>query len=265
MSTEYLVNNRIFWNNNVEAHLKSDFYDVKGFLEGKTSLKEIELDLLGDIKGKKILHLQCHFGQDTLSLSRMGAECTGVDFSEKAIDAARQLNEQCGENARFICCDIFDLPQHLNESFDLVFTSYGVVGWLPELKTWAEIISRFLKPGGKFIMAEFHPFVWMFDNDFNGIQYSYFNVEPIVETETGSYADRESGTELTNITWNHPLSEVFQNLVRAGLQINSINEYDFSPYNCFRNTIESEPGKFRIQSFDSKLPLVYSLTAEKQE
>ncbi|RYE50500.1 MAG: class I SAM-dependent methyltransferase [Sphingobacteriales bacterium] len=167
---KYISVNKQSWNNRTASHLKSEFYNVEGFLAGKSSLNSIELDLLGDVSGKSILHLQCHFGQDTISLARLGAKVTGVDLSDKAIDAARDLAEKCGFAVNFICCDVYDLPDNLNEQFDMVFTSYGVIGWLPDLDKWAKIISRFMKPGGSLIFAEFHPVLWMFDNNFKEAQ-----------------------------------------------------------------------------------------------
>ena len=180
---DYLEINRKSWNSRVDVHLKSDFYDVKGFLEGESSLNDIELGLLGDIKGKSILHLQCHFGQDTISLGRLGANVTGVDLSDKAIDNAKILAKKANVNATFICCDIYDLPTYLNEQFDIVFTSYGVIGWLPDMGKWAKIISNYLKPNGKFIFVEFHPILWVFDDDFKRIEYNYFNSGAIREIQ----------------------------------------------------------------------------------
>jgi 2-polyprenyl-3-methyl-5-hydroxy-6-metoxy-1,4-benzoquinol methylase len=142
----YLDINRQSWNNKVGYHLQSKMYDLEGFKAGNTSLMDIELGLLGDIKGKKVLHLQCHFGQDSISMSRMGATVTGIDLSDVGIDEARKLAAQTQQNAQFICCNIYDLPQHLEEQFDIVFTSYGVIGWLPDLQKWAQIIHHFLKP-----------------------------------------------------------------------------------------------------------------------
>jgi ubiquinone/menaquinone biosynthesis C-methylase UbiE len=184
MKTEdYIEINKKTWNNKTEVHVTSDFYDNESFLHGKSTLKDIELNLLGDISGKKILHLQCHFGQDTMTFSRMGAQATGVDLSDKAIEKAKEFNAQLGLDAQFICCDLYDLPNHLDEQFDIVFTSYGTIGWLPDLDKWSKVASQFLKPGGRFIMAEFHPVVWMFDNDFKEVFYNYFNVTPIIETD----------------------------------------------------------------------------------
>ena len=153
-------------NQRVDVHMDSEFYDMKGFLSGKSSLNSIELELLGDIRGKEILHLQCHFGQDTISLARTGAIATGVDLSDKAIQKAQELASQCGVEASFIQCDIYDLPKHLDRQFDIVFTSYGTIGWLPDLDKWAGIVSRYLKPKGKFVFVELHPVVWMFYDDF---------------------------------------------------------------------------------------------------
>ncbi|MCO6148809.1 bifunctional 2-polyprenyl-6-hydroxyphenol methylase/3-demethylubiquinol 3-O-methyltransferase UbiG [Flavobacterium sp. NRK1] len=260
----YLAINKKAWNDKTDVHINSEFYNIPAFLEGKSSLNSIELDLLGDVKGKKILHLQCHFGQDTISLSRMGAEVTGVDFSEKAIKTARELTEKTGANARFICSDIYSLQDNLHEEFDIVFTSYGTIGWLPDLEKWAHIISHFLKQEGVFIFAEFHPVVWMFDNDFNKIAYNYFKSDAIIETELGTYADPASVTEYEMITWNHSLSEVLNNLINAGLQINSFKEYDYSPYNCFRNTEALETYKYRIAHLGNNIPMVYSVKATKK-
>ncbi len=260
--SEYKEVNRQSWNDRVDAHLESDFYDLEGFRRGNTSLKEIELDLLGEVSGKSILHLQCHFGQDTLSLQRMGANCTGIDLSDKAIGAAKKLNEELGLNARFIACDVYDSPNHINEKFDIVFTSYGTIGWLPDLDRWASVISHFLKPGGMLVFVEFHPVVWMYDDDFTEVKYSYLKSDPILDEEEGTYADREAEIKIRNISWNHGLSEVITALLKQGLKIESFKEYDYSPYNCFNGTVEFEPGKFRIEKLEDKIPMVYSVVAK---
>ena len=259
----YIEINRQSWNNRVDAHLKSEFYDVDGFLSGNNSLKEIELKLLGNINGKSILHLQCHFGLDTISLSRLGASVTGVDLSDKAIASAKQIAKDTNSNAKFICCDIYDLANHLDEKFDIVFTSYGTIGWLPDLDKWAKIISQFLKPNGQFVFVEFHPVFWMFNDNFDKIDYRYFNSGPIVETESGTYADRKAEITQSYVMWNHGLSEVVNNLIGNGLTINSLDEFDYSPYNCFNKTIEFEPGKFRIEHLHNNIPMVFSVTATK--
>ena len=264
MSTDYIKINKNLWNARLQSHLESDFYDMNGFLEGRSSLNPIELELLGDVKGKSILHLQCHFGQDSLSLSRMGAKVTGVDLSDKAINKAKELAEDQNLDAHFICCDVYDLESHLDEKFDIVFTSYGTIGWLPDLNQWAQLISKYLKPGGQFIFVEFHPVIWMYDNDFSEVRYNYFKAEPIIEDEEGTYADRNAAISKRSVTWNHGLSEVVTSLIENGLQITVFREYDYSPYNCFANTFEPEPNKFRIKTFGNNVPMVYSIKAIKK-
>ena len=258
----YLEINRQSWNNKTDVHLKSEFYDLENFIKGKTSLNKIELDLFGGLVGKSILHLQCHFGQDSISLSRLGANVTGVDLSDKAIESAKKIAKETNSNVTFICCDIYDLPKHLDNEFDIVFTSYGTIIWLPDLDKWAKIVSKFLKPDGKFVFVEFHPIVWMFDDNFENIKYNYFNSGAIVESENGTYADKTAEISQESITWNHSLSEVINTLIKNGLEINSFQEYDYSPYNCFNKTIEVEPNKFRIENLEDKIPMVYSIVAK---
>lgn len=255
--------NKNLWNQKTAAHVDSDFYDNEGFLKGKSSLNPIEIELLGDVKGKEILHLQCHFGQDSLSLARLGANVTGLDLSDRAIEQAQKLNDQLGLNAEFICSDVYEAPATLNGKFDIVFTSYGTIGWLPNLNRWTEVISRCLKPGGKLVFVEFHPVVWMFDHDFSKFQYSYFNDGAIVEVQEGTYADRNADIIAEEVSWNHSLSEVFQGLLNNGLQIESFSEYDYSPYNCFKNTVEFEAGKFQIKGLENIIPMLYAITARK--
>lgn len=216
----YIILNRQSWDNKVETHLSSDFYDLNNFIKGQSSLNSIELGLLGEVSGKSILHLQCHFGQDSISLSRLGAEVTGVDFSEKAIASAIRIAKETKANATFICCDIYDLPAYLDRQFDIVFTSYGTIGWLPDLDKWAKIISKFLKPNGHFVFVEFHPVVWMFDDNFETIYYRYFNSGAIIETEIGTYANKTANITQEFVMWNHGLSEVVNSLINNGLEIN---------------------------------------------
>lgn len=255
--------NRALWNARVPHHLASRMYDVEGFVAGKSSLTDIELELLGDVKGQRILHLQCHFGQDTLSLARMGAEVTGLDISDVALDEARKLAERCGLRADWILSNVIDHQPGLDGRFDIVFTSFGTIGWLPDLKPWAANIARYLKPGGRFVFVEFHPAVWMFDNDFTHVAYSYFNREVIAEEEKGTYADRDADIRLTSYGWNHDLGEVLTALIDQGLRIERFTELDGSPHDCFANTELGEDGLYRIKGMEGKLPMVYALGARK--
>lgn len=259
----YLDINKKLWDDKTTVHYNSEFYDVKSFLEGKSSLNEIELELLGDVKGKRILHLQCHFGMDSISLSRMGAQVTGVDLSSESIAKARELANKTGSSTRFIECDVYNLPEVLNEKFDIIFTSYGVIGWLPDMNKWASVIQHFLNTGGKLVFVEFHPVVWMFSYDFKKIEYNYSDSNPIIEELEGTYTD--GGKELKNksVSWNHGLANVINSLISKGLRITSFNEYDYSPYDCFENTIEIKPKQFQIKGLENKIPMVYSLVASR--
>ena len=260
---DYQEINRQSWNNRLEEHLKSDFYDNEAFLAGKSSLNSIELDLLGEIKNKSVLHLQCHFGQDSISLSRMGANVTGIDLSDQAIAKAQEFSETLGLNTSFINCDLYDLPNHLDQQFDIVFSSYGTIAWLPDLMKWAQLIHQFLKPGGVFVFVEFHPVIWIFDDEFQQIKYPYHNHGPIEELEFGTYANRNANISQGYVTWNHGLSEVLDNLLQAGLSLDCFKEFDYSPYDCFDHTIEFEKGKYRIKHLSNKIPMVYALKCIK--
>ena len=261
---DYIEINKKSWNKRTEAHLESEFYDVEGFLKGKTSLNEIELNLLGNIQGKSILHLQCHFGQDSISLARMGAHITGVDFSETAIENAQKLAHESSIATKFICCNLYELPKYLDQEFDIVYTSYGTIGWLPDIHKCAQIVSKFLKPQGSFVFVEFHPVVWMFDDDFKKIKHKYSHSEAIIETETGTYADRQAEIHQECITWNHGMAEVINSLLINNIELKSLKEYDYSPYNCFNGTEEYEHKRYRIKTLGNKIPMVYSIVGTKK-
>lgn len=261
---EYLEINRQSWNKRLDTHLESEFYDLPGFKKGNTSLNSIELELLGNIQDKSILHLQCHFGQDSISLSRLGADVTAVDLSDRSIATAKKLAKECNSNAKFICSDVYSLADVLDQKFDIVYTTYGTISWLPDLDKWAKVISHFLKPSGQFVFVEFHPVVWMFDDDLKEVGYNYFNEKPIIEEESGSYADRDANFKNQYVCWNHSISETVNSLLSNQLQIELLNEYDYSPYKAVNHMEEFEKGKYRVKHFGNKAPLVYSILAQKK-
>ena len=160
---ERLRVNRDNWNERTPVHAGSDSYDLAGFKAGRITLTDVERREVGDVSGKTLLHLQCHFGLDTMSWARLGAKATGVDFSDDAITLASALNEELELGARFIRSNVYDLPNALDEQFDVVFTSYGVLNWLPDIAGWAEVVSNHLKPAGVFYIVEFHPFAAVFE------------------------------------------------------------------------------------------------------
>lgn len=254
---DYLEVNRQSWDQRTGTHVASKFYDIAGFLEGKTSLREIELVEMPDVPGKTLLHLQCHFGLDTLSWARRGAIVTGVDLSPVAINKAKELNEKAGLNASFVCSDVYEFGDKKTERYDMVFTSYGAICWLPDLGKWAKTISNCLKPGGRFYMVEFHPVYDLFAG------YSYFhNCDADIETD-GTYTENCDGTKTTTATWAHPISDVVNALLNEGVRIDQLNEFPFSPYDCFDGMEEKQPGRFYIESSGQDVPLVYSILATK--
>jgi SAM-dependent methyltransferase len=262
-TTDLFEANRALWNARVPHHLISRMYDLDGFVAGRNSLTALERELLGAVAGKEVLHLQCHFGQDTLSLARMGARVTGLDISDAALDEARKLAERCGLQATWVESNVITPQPELDGRFDVVYTSYGTIGWLPDLAPWAANIRRYLKPGGKLVFVEFHPTVWMFDNDFTHVQYSYFNRETILEEEEGTYADRGAAIKLPSYSWNHDLGEVLTALLNEGLRLERFTEEDGSPHDCFANTVQGADGLYRIKGMEGKLPMVYGLRAVK--
>ena len=259
----YFKTNQETWNTKVDIHAKSGMYNMEAFKAGESSLMPYELEALGDVKGKSLLHLQCHFGQDTLSWSRMGAKCIGVDLSDAGIKLAKQLNEELELDAEFVCCNVLDTSQYVSETFDIVFTSYGVIGWLPDLKPWAKMIAERLKPGGTFYMVEFHPIVWMFDYLENPptLKYGYMQDEVIYEEYEGTYANESSKMVSKEYGWNHGLGEVITSLIEAGLQIEYLKEYDESPYDVLTSLSETESGMYVTK--DKLYPLIFEVKARK--
>jgi SAM-dependent methyltransferase len=260
---DYISTNQKLWDSRVPHHYTSDFYDVPGFLNGVNTLTEIELPLLGDVRDKKVLHLQCHFGLDTLSLARMGAKATGLDFSSAAIEKARQLSRDAQLNVEFIEANVYDADTLIDGKADIVFASFGVVGWLPDLNRWARVVANCLKPDGEFVFAEFHPVICMFDNDLVRPTYSYFQRDAIVETEQGTYADTGAPLSLESVGWNHSLGEVFNALKGAGLQVTHFEEYDFAPFPALNNSVAVGERRWQIKGLEGILPMVYSLKAVK--
>ena len=262
-NTNYFEVNKATWNKKVAIHAKSDMYAMEAFKSGKSSLMSYELKALGNVDKKSLLHLQCHFGQDTLSWARLGAKCVGVDLSDEGVKLAKQLNEELGLDAKFVCCNVLDASKHISETFDIVYTSYGVMGWLPDLKPWAKMIADRLKVGGVFYMVEFHPILWMFDyvEGKSVMRYHYNQDDVIYEEYEGTYADQSSEMISKEYGWNHGLSSVVNALIEAGLQIEYLNEYDESPYDVFPDLIKTDNGMFKM---DNQLfPMLFELKATK--
>lgn len=259
---ELFADNRAAWDARVPVHAASRFYDVDGFKGGAATLQPIERALLGDVAGQRVLHLQCHFGLDTLSLARLGAQVTGVDFSPKAIALARALADELALPARFVECNVYDTRAHVTDRFDVVFTSYGVLGWLPDLRPWARVIADSLHGGGRLVLVEFHPYLWMSQIGPDLLpRYSYFNAGPISEVSSGTYAERSAQLSLKEHGWNHPVADVVNALLEAGLVIERLGEHDASPWDVFPNMERGAGGGWRFTAAPGMVPLLFSLVA----
>ncbi len=259
---ERIAANRRVWDEWARINQDSALYDAAAFKAGQTSLKPIELEEVGSVAGKTLLHLQCHFGQDTLSWARMGARVTGVDLSPEAIRRARALAADLNIDARFICSDVLALDALGDEKFDIVFVSYGALIWLPDLDRWAETVARHLKPGGMFHLVEFHPAIGMLDDPATGIGGSYFRGDVLSFETTSSYA---GGTHapMTSYEWQFTIADVVTALLKAGLTLRSLREFPYCVHNCWPFLMESAPGQFVVKHHPGKLPLLFSIAAQK--
>lgn len=254
---DYLDINKRTWDKNTQIHLESKFYDVDAFIQGKSSLNPIELAQIGDVKEKSLLHLQCHFGLDSLSWARLGAKVTGVDLSSQAIESANALAKELQVKASFINDDIYSFGEKNTQTYDIVYTSYGVLCWLPDLDLWANCIAKALKQGGEFHLVEFHPV-----NDLLS-GYSYFpSTEPDIEEET-TYTENCGDEKSTMVTWPHSLAEVLSALIKVGITIDELNEYPYSPYECFDNLQYVAGSGYCRKEQQQLVPLVYAIKGRK--
>lgn len=264
---EYRRANREVWDEWAQLHA-AGAYDVAGFKAGRSSLKALELAEVGEVQGQRLLHLQCHFGMDTLSWARRGAQVTGVDFSPEAIRLARELAAQEAPpvQARFIESDLYALPEQLDETFDVVFTSYGVLTWLDDIPRWAQIAARYVRPGGTFYIAEFHPAAYIFSDQAENwqVELDYFHSGVLAFPVEGSYADRSAQVHAkTSYEWNYPLGTVVSSLIAAGLTVEFLHEFEHSVYRQFPFLQRGADGLWRIPPHLPRVPLMFSLRAHK--
>lgn len=271
---EYRKANLELWNGWTEINMASAVYDVAGFKEGKTSLNSLELGEVGDVSGKSLLHLQCHFGKDTLSWARLGATVTGADFSDRAIETARGLSEELGIPATFVQSDIYELPDKLDQQFDIVFTSYGALSWLPDIYRWAQVAAGFVKPGGFLYVAEFHPFPYVMEYPEGEtkpqIMYPYSSPQetPLRFETKGNYADPDSDHTGVEYSWNHSLGDIVTAVIQSGLRLEFLHEHHFTVEGSMWKGLEaSDDGYFRFidQVQRDALPLLFSLKAAREE
>ena len=264
---KYIAENRDYWDEITPIHVRSAFYDIAGFKAGTSTMRmPFEAEEMGNLDGKSLLHLQCHIGMDTLTWARAGAKVTGADFSGEAIKTARLLSREIGIKARFIESDIYALPDVLKEKYDIVYTGGGAICWLPDLPRWAGIIAHFLKPKGFFYIMEGHPFMSVFDNSPEAtelkVKYSYFNAPEWIDEEPGyDYADSTYAIKSRQNEWMHPLSEIINSLIQAGLKIDFLHERPMIFFKALPFMVKGKDKYWHLKG--DKLPQIFSLKATR--
>ena len=257
--------NRANWDARVPIHAASRFYDLPGFVAGRSELRDFELAEVGDVTGRRLLHLQCHIGLDTLSWARRGAIVTGLDFSAPALATAREVAEQIGAtDARFVESDLYDAAAALEGgTFDIVYTGLGALCWLPDVERWARTAASLVVPGGFLYLAEFHPVSDILADDGKTIELDYFSTEPRVWNEGFTYTDGGAQEKDTaSVDWQHGLGDVVSALIAAGLRIELLHEHDYTLFKRFPHLL-AENGRYTLPPGQPRIPLIYSIRASK--
>ena len=264
MAEDWFEVNREMWDERVPIHVGSELYDVEAFIAGRSSLRSFELAELTDVRGRTLVHPQCHFGEDTLSWARLGAHVTGLDFSGPAIEAARELAERCDLQAEFVQANVYDCVESLGgRRFDIVYTGLGALNWLPDVERWADVMASLVAPDGCLYLAEFHPFSHVFGDDDLTVEYPYFHDEPFVFPNAGSYASPGAKTVHNRAyEWNHGLGEVVSAIIDAGFELEFLHEHDHTLFARWPFLV-GRRGSFRLPDGMPSLPLMYSLRARR--
>ncbi len=269
--TDYRDVNRANWNERAAAHAASPGYSVQQFADDPAYLSHVvrfDLPLLGSVDGLRGVHLQCHIGTDTISLSRLGATMTGLDFSDKSLDEARRIADLAGAKINYVQSDVYDAQAAVGTDHDFVYTGIGALGWLPDIARWARTVASVLRPGGRLFIREGHPLLWVLDHDRTdgllALEYPYFEQpEPMIWDEPGSYVQTDVTFEHTvTHEWNHSLGEIVSALLTAGMTITGLVEHTSVPWNALpgrlRNVGEGE-GLLSVRP--ERLPHTYTLQA----
>jgi SAM-dependent methyltransferase len=256
--------NRANWDDRVPVHLASDLYDLEGFRAGAGSLRPFEAAEAGDVTGKRLVHLQCHVGLDTLSWARNGALVTGLDFSEPAIKAARSLATDLAIDASFVMADVYDAVTALGERrFSVVYTGTGALVWLPDIPRWAQVVTALLEPGGFLYLVEGHPFAQILDDaEGTKIVRDYFDDQPRIENYPYTYTDGPALKHTRSVEFQHQLGQIVTALADAGLRMDFLNEHDFDAFQRFES-LERHGGQYRFPAGRPRVPMMFSLRATR--
>ncbi|WP_433202426.1 class I SAM-dependent methyltransferase [Nocardia sp. CA-107356] len=274
MTHDYRILNKANWDERAPAHAASHDYAVDRFVADPEFLSDVvrfDLPLLGDIRGLRGVHLQCHIGTDTISLARLGARMTGLDFSPAALTQARLLAEATGNRVDFVESDVYDAVSALGAAqFDLVFTGIGALCWIPSVDRWARTVAELLRPGGRLFLREGHPMLWAIDEtrtDRPTVGYPYFEMpEPTVFSSGTTYVETETEfTQTVTHEWNHGLGDVVTALLDHGMTITGLVEHRSVPWEALPDQMTRDAnGEWRLTEHPERLPLTYTLQARRQ-
>ncbi|MBV8300470.1 MAG: class I SAM-dependent methyltransferase [Candidatus Dormibacteraeota bacterium] len=265
--------NRRHWDELGTRHPHTPHYGEKvdRLVAGGSVLRRLEIDEMGDVSGRSMLHLQCHLGTESVSWARRGAAVTGVDFSPAALESARAIAQRCGVDIRYVESDVLRLNEVLTEQFDVVYTSWGVLGWISDLERWAHVVRDHLKQGGFVYLGEFHPTAWMFDDEASEpkLRYAYFDEEPLRVDSVGSYADPSMHVEHnTSYSWYYTLGGVITALAAAGLRIDFLHEWMRAPFQFLDMLVRDETDDeewYRAPDGVPPMPLAFTLRAHRDD
>ena len=269
---DYAAANRLNWDNRAELHASdtTGSYRIAKVLSGGSSLHALEVSEIGDISGKDVVHLQCHIGLDTLSLKHLGARsATGLDFSPKAIAAARDFAARSGTDVRFVEASVYDAAAALGQTYDLAFVTWGAINWLDDIGRWAEAVASVLRPGGRLYLLEGHPQMNQLDLKDGRLELAFGwrtpRAEPLVFDDAQTYTgDKRPLTATRCYEWIHPLSDIVNALIRAGLAIDFLNEHDIVVWKAFADVVETGEDQFELAPGHVRVPLSFSIGATRR-
>jgi SAM-dependent methyltransferase len=269
---DYVAVNKAKWDERAPVHAASGEYQFDRFIEDPRHLSRVvrfDQPRLGDLTGLRGVHLQCHIGTDTLSLARLGATMSGLDFSSESLVHARRLAEAAGREIDYVEADVYDAVEVLGrECFDLVYTGVGALCWLPDVARWARVVAGLLRPGGRLFIREGHPVLWALDEEADGLvlRYPYFeHAEPLVFDEPGTYVTTDVSLEHgLSHTWNHGIGEIITGVLDAGLRLTGFVEHDSVHWNALPGQmVVDSSGEWRLREGPDRLPATYTLQAVK--